>query len=152
MHIYKRGRVYWVEYEAGGSGIGAGISSPPLQTAVNPLENRARFSRASKGLAPGFSPTATRNHPESNSNSIFQRLFLNWGENISRYFLSCSRVPNAIMLSFPMPVPPWWFLASGIIPHPASGTGFRLFHFRKRIAPNKIRHLTRFWGQNWGVD
>ena len=59
-------------------------------------------------------------------NSIFQRLSLNWGENIPRYFLSCSRVLNAIMLSFPMSVPPWWFLASGIIPHPASGTDFSL--------------------------
>ena len=48
-------------------------------------------------------------------NSIFQRLPLNWGENIPRYFLSCSRVLNAIMLSFPMSVPlgglfcPWHY-------------------------------------------
>ena len=38
-------------------------------------------------------------------NSIFHRLFLNWGENIPRYFRSCSRVLKAIMLSFPISVP-----------------------------------------------
>ena len=66
-------------------------------------------------------------------NSIFQRLSLNWGENIPRYFLSCSRVLNAIMLSFPMSVSLGWFLARGIIPHQTSGTDFPLISLPKTL-------------------
>ena len=84
-------------------------------------------------------------------NSIFQRLPLNWGENIPRYFLSCSRVLNAIMLSFPMSVSfvvfcQWLFYHIQQL-EPI----FRLFHFPKLISPNKTRPDMAFRGQKPGI-
>ena len=53
-------------------GADTGIS-PPLKNAVEPLESHARFSRASNGLAPRFSPSSTLNHPESSSEKFGDR-------------------------------------------------------------------------------
>lgn len=54
--------------------------SPCLKNALDPLESLARFSRASKGLTPRFSPLPTRNHPESSSNSICRSPHSSFGQ------------------------------------------------------------------------
>ena len=84
-------------------------------------------------------------------NSIFHRLFLNWGENIPKYFRSCSRVLKAIMLSFPMSVPFVVFCAWLFYHIQQLEPIFRLFHFPKLISPNKTRTLIVFRGQKLGI-
>ena len=46
------------------------LEYPHLENATETLESLARFSRVSKGWQPRFSPSSTRHHPESRSNSI----------------------------------------------------------------------------------
>ena len=84
-------------------------------------------------------------------NSIFHRLFLNWGENIPRYFRSCSRVLKAIMLSYPMSVPFVVFCAWLFYHIQQLEPIFRLFHFQKLISPDKTRPLIVFRGQKLGI-
>ena len=84
-------------------------------------------------------------------NSIFHRLFLNWGENIPKYFRSCSRVLKAIMLSFPVSVPFVVFCAWLFYHIQQLEPIFRLFHFQKLISPNKTRPLIVFRGQKLGI-
>ena len=82
-------------------------------------------------------------------NSISHRLFLNWGENIPKYFSSCPRVLKAIMLSFPMSVPFVAFCAWLFYHIQQQEPVFSLFHFQKLISPNKTRPLIFLGVKNW---
>ena len=86
-------------------------------------------------------------------NSIFQRLFLDWGENIPRNFLSCSRVLNAIMLSFPMSVPLGGLFCTWHYATPSKWNRlFAYFTFENAFRPKESGTRLVSWVKSWGYS
>ena len=145
--------IYLMQYDNAQSPVWCVLEYPHLLKGYRALGEPCAIFAVSKGFVPYFQVSRETCMPNSicPRNSIFHRLFLNWGENIPKYFRSCSRVLKAIMLSFPKSVPFVVFCAWLFYHIQQLEPIFRLFHFQKLMSPNKTGPLIVFRGQKLGI-